>query len=609
MDKLFRVEVISRMPYPQTVIWAAMHQDYAEGFVADEMKREGDSLLPMAHTEEECGNLVVKHLLAGNRGHFGPLEHPQIVLSCGWFPHSVMQQVRTHRVGISFDVQCLSGDSVVTFVDCEGSSSPKLKKTMSELYDLWVNGESAIRERKIRGRNGEAPGRYRRNCKKRIRKMRVRSLDESSNTFTENHIEDIVFNGLNPVYKVTLADGKALKCTQNHKILTPYGWRILGQLSVGLEVIVNGQPLANAKKTYQNKEWLSIQFSQGLTPRQVAAIAGCSTEAIKKWAYHHNLTWQKQGPWNKGLSYALNISDTERQRRRDHAIETTKRRIESGLIPSGPDHPSWKDLPTEKRVYNWLKTNRRQILEEKGAVCVECGAAQKLHIHHIESVADRPDIAFEKSNLEVLCASCHTRHHKIGKENPLCGHPVKIISIEYVGVEPTYDLVMQAPHHNFVADGIVVHNSGRYTGKRILGVIDPKASIHDYEAKAEEVFYLRPVGFYTDRQGKRYEYTEPQRRADLNRCVDACIHYRDKIQQGFSEEHARSMIPFDVRQHFVVSCNVRSLMHLLDLRAKSDAQLECQQLCELIWPHFENWVPSIAAWYKQNRWGKARLSP
>ena len=73
--------------------------------------------------------------------------------------------------------------------------------------------------------------------------------------------------------------------------------------------------------------------------------------------------------------------------------------------------------------------------------------------------------------------------------------------------------------------------------------------------------------------------------------------------------HARSLIAFDVRQHWVMSANVRSLMHLMDLRAKDDAQLECQQLCDLIFPHFEAWVPAIAAWYKKNRWGKARLSP
>jgi len=97
MDKHFRVEVISQIPNPQQVIYAAMHQDYSENFVWDE-KEEWPG-------ESRCGELIVKNLLAGGRGHYGPLEHPQIVLNCGWFPHSTMQQIRTHRVGVSFDVQ------------------------------------------------------------------------------------------------------------------------------------------------------------------------------------------------------------------------------------------------------------------------------------------------------------------------------------------------------------------------------------------------------------------------------------------------------------------------------------------------------------------------
>jgi thymidylate synthase (FAD) len=144
--------------------------------------------------------------------------------------------------------------------------------------------------------------------------------------------------------------------------------------------------------------------------------------------------------------------------------------------------------------------------------------------------------------------------------------------------------------------------SFRYTGTRILSVAEGQTDV-------EEVFYLRPLGFYTDRQGKKYEYTSEQRAEDLAWCRDGAKLYKKRIDQGFSEEHARSLIPFDVRQHWVMSANVRSLMHLMDLRAKDDAQLEAQQMCELIWPHFEAWVPTIAAWYKKNRWGKARLSP
>lgn len=144
--------------------------------------------------------------------------------------------------------------------------------------------------------------------------------------------------------------------------------------------------------------------------------------------------------------------------------------------------------------------------------------------------------------------------------------------------------------------------SFRYTGQRILDVAAGKQAV-------EAVFYLRPLGAYTDRQGKRYDYTLEQRQQDVDWCLTACQRYADRIQQGFSEEHARGLIPFDVRQHWVMSANVRSLMHLLDLRWKLDAQLEAQKLCEFIWPHFQAWVPAIADWYEANRLKKARLSP
>jgi len=144
--------------------------------------------------------------------------------------------------------------------------------------------------------------------------------------------------------------------------------------------------------------------------------------------------------------------------------------------------------------------------------------------------------------------------------------------------------------------------SFRYTGCRILEVVTGQRDV-------EEVFYLRPLGFYSDRQGKKYEYTADLRQQDLDWCRAACQHYQQRIEQGFAEEHARGLIPFDVRQHWILSANVRSLMHLLDLRWKADAQLEAQKLCEAMWPHFQAWVPAVAQWYEDTRLKKARLAP
>lgn len=144
--------------------------------------------------------------------------------------------------------------------------------------------------------------------------------------------------------------------------------------------------------------------------------------------------------------------------------------------------------------------------------------------------------------------------------------------------------------------------SGRYTSQRILDCAAGKRNV-------EDVFYLRKPGHYTDRQGAKYTYTEDARRIDLARCQDAANHYAAQLRAGLSEEHARDLIPYAIRQHFVVSFNLRSLMHFIDLRYKRDAQDEIQQLCALIYPHFTQWAPEIADWYSTNRLHKARLAP
>ena len=144
--------------------------------------------------------------------------------------------------------------------------------------------------------------------------------------------------------------------------------------------------------------------------------------------------------------------------------------------------------------------------------------------------------------------------------------------------------------------------SGRYTGKRIMDVYKTKR-------KPEEVFYLRPIGEYTDRSGKRYRYGMQERNDDIAECLVASAHYVDKIEKGYAEEHARDMIPYAIRQHFVVSFNLRSALHFMDLRSKKDAQEEIRAMCDLMWPHLQVWAPEVTAWYEKTRLHKARLAP
>lgn len=91
----FRCDLVRATERPQQVIYVALHNDYAEDFCPD-------TSLP----EDRCGEIAVKRLLEGGRAHFGPLEHPSLTLLLQ-VDHNTMVQLRTHRVGVSFDVQSL----------------------------------------------------------------------------------------------------------------------------------------------------------------------------------------------------------------------------------------------------------------------------------------------------------------------------------------------------------------------------------------------------------------------------------------------------------------------------------------------------------------------
>ena len=248
--------------------------------------------------KKQAGELVIRNLLKGGRGHFGPLEHPQIVLNCGFFPHSTMQQIRTHRVGLSFDVQCLAGDTEVTFVHASGG----LKKyKIAELYDLWSNGERAVRERKVVGRNGEPPGQYRRDCKKRLKKMRLRVLNEDTGFFEVSHLNDVMCSGQQPVYRLTLEDGKTLDCTANHRLFTAEGWQHMGD-AVGLVADENHKVLATTRHCevmcngvlrpdalYTHKAWMKAQVQKGLHAQAIAQNCNASPDVVRYWAKKHAL--------------------------------------------------------------------------------------------------------------------------------------------------------------------------------------------------------------------------------------------------------------------------------------------------------------------------------
>ena len=182
------------------------------------------------------------------------------------------------------------------------------------------------------------------------------------------------------------------------------------------------------------------------------------------------------------------------------------------------------------------------------------------------------------------------------------GHygPLEHPSITFSVSGYVHNVIVQARTHRVGVTFDV--QSQRYTGKRVVKVASS-------ELRVEDVFYVRPAGFYTNRKGKKYEWTEEHRQRKLGRIFSECEEYADYYNQGMSEEHIRDYLPQAIRQNFVVSINLRSVLHLLDLRSKLDAQLEIQALCEQIAPELKLWSPNVWKYYEEKRLHKARLSP
>ena len=205
-------------------------------------------------------------------------------------------------------------------------------------------------------------------------------------------------------------------------------------------------------------------------------------------------------------------------------------------------------------------------------------------------------------NGQIHCATVSTgalivrRNGKVS----ICGNCLEHPQITFSVSGYVHSVMVQARTHRIGTTWDC--QSQRYTGKRVIKVASG-------EMKPEDVFYVRPPGFYTNRHGKKYNWTEEDCQDELDWIVEGCKRYAAKYEKGMCEEHIRDYLAQAIRQNFVVSFNLRSVLHFMDLRAKMDAQLEIQALCEQLIPEVKNWAPNVWNYYEEKRLHRAKLSP
>ncbi|MFB6284829.1 MAG: FAD-dependent thymidylate synthase [Halobacteria archaeon] len=178
-----------------------------------------------------------------------------------------------------------------------------------------------------------------------------------------------------------------------------------------------------------------------------------------------------------------------------------------------------------------------------------------------------------------------------------------------------HNVIAQITRHH---DSFPLVQSMRYTSQRFQNLVAPREIslpfLPNYigpipHQELERYFYLRPVGWYSDREGNRFYYTPKDREADLEHLERSVKRYYRNLQKGMPKEQARSVLPYDFRQDFVIAGTIKAVFHMLDQRSKRDSQIEIRTLAYLAFQELVSWAPNFFAYYGEKRYGKARLAP
>jgi len=154
-----------------------------------------------------------------------------------------------------------------------------------------------------------------------------------------------------------------------------------------------------------DREWLTEQYvtNHKSTP-QIAADIGCGSRSVAHALKRLGIEARSTG---SEMGHVRNSSEETREK---HSKARRGRYI-------GEDNPNWKGgspfVDPDRNRYPskaWVKA----VKDRDGWKCVECGATDSLHAHHIKRWRDHPALRYDVDNGKTLCHPCHEEAHGRG---------------------------------------------------------------------------------------------------------------------------------------------------------------------------------------------------
>jgi thymidylate synthase (FAD) len=216
--------------------------------------------------------------------------------------------------------------------------------------------------------------------------------------------------------------------------------------------------------------------------------------------------------------------------------------------------------------------------------CYLCGAGFKeslLELDHVVPVSENLSRALDETNLRPICTRCH--RNKINAEQPCREGMSKrgvrwevVKSITPAGEEMTYDIEVSGKHHNYVANGLVVHNSYNEMSARYIPLpdvnytpsierlmVNSKSNKQAGTIKGADELTAEAASMYLLQLEAMYETQEGL--------------YQHALKMGVPKELARIHLPVGRYSRMRASANLRNWLAFLTLRMDSKAQWEIRQ--------------------------------
>lgn len=360
----------------------------------------------------------------------------------------------------------------------------------------------------------------------KISSMFLRSLDESTTDVIHTNITDIWRSGVKEVFRVEFSNGSILEATADHQCFTDLGWlRLEDAIKMGAKFASIGNNYTDYKEEpdfsehdIANEIWKPVCID-GYEKYQVSSLG--------------------------------RVRNTKNTR---------------------------NVLLKEPKIKNQCTSN-------VGYKCVSLSINGESRAFTVHTLVAKTFLDNEKKHPYVCHKDSNSLNNRVenlywgtpkdnavdrvvaGNHQKIAGVFVDVVNFTSIGKKETYDVSVSGPYHNFIAGGVVVHNSFNELSAR-------------YTTPPEE--YYTPTHFReqgtTNHQGSGGNFGSEDNEEFLRDYEDvlenADFVYNSMKNQGVANEMARMGIPVSKYTEFYMTVNLRNLLHFLTLRLHDHAQYE-----------------------------------